>query len=209
MITEHFDKTYCINMDKRPDRWEKVSKTFSDLGIEDVHRYSGVDGSTLDLENMNYKKSLLAGELGILETHLNLIKEAKEEGLEKILIMEDDVCFTDEISKFDEYLSAVPEDWDLLFVGGNHVYGQPPVKVNDKVLKLNHTVAIHCLAVKNTVFDTIIAMAKRRQKQIDAYYADIQKGYNAYAFTPNMALQYEDFSDIQNRRVNYDNFLKH
>ena len=69
--------------------------------------------------------------------------------------------------------------------------------------------ASHCVKGKDTLFDVILEVTKRRMKQIDAYYADLQKGYNAYSFTPNMALQYEDFSDIQNRNVNYDSFLKY
>jgi len=206
---EQFDKRYCINLDKRTDRWEKVSKTFDDLEIKNVKRYSAVDGATLDLESMSYNPSLLRGELGILESHLNIIQEAKDEGLKQIMVMEDDVTFTDEIHKFDEYLDAVPNDWDMIYVGGNHLYGAKPILVNEKVLRLNNSMAIHCVIIKNTIFDIILKIASNRQKQIDVYYADIQKSCNVYSFTPNMALQYEDFSDIQGKTVNYDQFLNY
>jgi GR25 family glycosyltransferase involved in LPS biosynthesis len=205
---EKFDKIYCINLDKRADRWEKVSKIFNEVGITNVIRYSAVNGDDLDLSKINYNPSLLKGELGILETHLNLLQEAKDEGLKEIVIMEDDVVFTDEIYKFDEYLDNVPEDWDMIFVGGNHMYGETPHFINDKILKVNGTVAIHCIIIKESIMDVILEIAKNRKKQIDGYYADIQTGYNVYSFTPNMALQSEDFSDIQKRVVNYDNFLK-
>jgi GR25 family glycosyltransferase involved in LPS biosynthesis len=209
VFDRYFDKVYCINLDKRSDRWGKVSKIFVDNNIDGVERYSAVDGNSLNVDNITYNKSLLKGELGILETHIKLIKEAKEQKLKSILIMEDDVYFTKEIEKFDDYMSHVPNNWDMLFVGGNHLYGETPIKINEKIMKLNNTVAIHCLGVKDTLFDVILEVTKRRMKQIDAYYADLQKGYNAYSFTPNMALQYEDFSDIQNRNVNYDSFLKY
>lgn len=206
---EQFDKIYCINLDRRPDRWEKVSQTFKDVGINDVVRYSAVDGNELDLTNIKYKPTLLKGELGILETHLKLLQEAKDAGLKEIVIMEDDVVFTDEVSKFDEYFNEIPKDWDMIFVGGNHIYGNTPNVITDRVLKVNGTVAIHCIIIRESVMDVILAIAKGRQKQIDGYYADIQKGYNVYCFTPNMALQYEDFSDIQGKTVNYDQFLKY
>lgn len=209
MMFGQFDKIYCINLDKRTDRWDKVSKTFDELGIKNVVRYSAVDGSTMDLTSVKYEPSLLKGELGILETHLNLLQEAKDEGLKQIVIMEDDVVFTDEINQFDEYLASVPEDWDMIFVGGNHIYGDTPHVINDKVLKVNGTVAIHCIIIKESIMGVILALAKGRQKQIDVYYADIQKDYNVYSFTPNMALQYEDYSDIQGKNVNYDQFLKY
>jgi GR25 family glycosyltransferase involved in LPS biosynthesis len=209
VFDKYFDKVYCINLDKRTDRWEKVSKNFKDIGVDNIVRYSGVDGNKLDLTNMKYNKSLLPGELGILETHLNLIKEAKEKEYKSVLIFEDDVYFTDKFSEFDDYMSKVPNNWDMLFLGGNHLYGDNPTPINEKIIKVTHTVAIHALVVKNTIYDIIIELAKRRMKQIDGYYADIQKGYNSYCFTPNMALQYEDYSDIQNKNVNYDRFLKY
>lgn len=34
-ILKYFDKVYCVNMDKRPDRWEQAKKEFKKLGIED------------------------------------------------------------------------------------------------------------------------------------------------------------------------------
>jgi GR25 family glycosyltransferase involved in LPS biosynthesis len=209
VFEKYFDKVYCINLDKRTDRWDKVCKIFSENNIDGVERYSAIDGSTLNLDLISYNKSLLKGELGILETHIKLIKEAKEQNLKSILIMEDDVYFTKEIENFDDYMNSVPIDWDMLFIGGNHLYGNTPIKVNKKIMKVNHTLAIHCLGVKHTIYDVILEITKRRMKQIDNYYADLQKGYNAYCFTPNMALQYEDFSDIQNRNVNYDKFLKY
>ena len=207
VFSKYFDKVYCINLDRRPDRWDKVSKIFEVNGIDDVVRFSAVDGNQLNLEGIEHNKTLLKGELGILETHINLIKEAKENKYDTILVMEDDVYFTNKFNEFDQYMNSVPNDWDMVFIGGNHLYGNPPVSVNEKIIKLNHTVAIHCIAIKHTIFDAVIEVTKRRMKQIDGYYADLQKGYNSYSFTPNMALQYEDFSDIQNRNVNYDNFL--
>jgi glycosyl transferase family 25 len=206
---EEFDKIYCINLDRRPDRWEKVSKTFDELDIKDVVRYSAIDGNTLDLDSIKYNKNLNRGELGILETHLQLVQEAKDVGYKQIMIMEDDVKFTDEIHKFNEYMEAIPKGWDMIYVGGNHIYGDEPTVINRKVLKLTNSVAIHCVILNESVFDVILAIAKGRQKQIDNYYADIQKGYDVYSFTPNMALQYEDFSDIQGRNVNYDKYLKY
>jgi hypothetical protein len=116
--------------------------------------------------------------------------------------------FSKNINNLKEFMSAVPNDWDMLFFGGNHVYGKPPTKINDKILKLNYTVALHCVAIKNTLFDHLLETTKRRNKQIDQSYADLQKIFNAYSFTPNLASQYTDFSDIQNRVTNYGRFFK-
>lgn len=200
---KYFDKVYCINLDRRPDRWDNVKLEFDKWGINNVERYSAIDGKTIENES-----HLLDGEIGILQTHYDIIKKCKEEKLNNVLIMEDDVYFTEEILKFDEYMGHVPNDWDMIYVGGNHTYGHPPEKVNDKIIRLNNTVAIHCVAIKNTIFEPLISMAPRRKKQIDGYYAQVQKSFNCYGFTPNVAMQIQGFSDIQNRVVNYDTFFR-
>lgn len=151
---------------------------------------------------------LMSGELGILETHFNLIKKCKEDKLNNVLIMEDDVFFTNEFKNLENYMSKVPNDWDFILFGGNHVYGKPPIKINDKVLKLNHTVALHCVVIKNTMFDVILNILNKKTKQVDAHYADLQKGYNTYCFYPNLAKQSVGFSDIQNKVVDYNLFFK-
>lgn len=198
-LKKYFDRIYCINLDRRPDRYEKVLTEFSKFNIINVERFSGIDGGLIKNDS-----SLLNGELGILETHYSIIKKVKEDSLNSVLIMEDDVYFTDEINNVDEYMKVVPDDWDFIYFGGNHVYGQPPKRINSKILKLNFTVALHCVAIKLTVFDEIIELLPKHDIQVDGCYGKLQKKYNGYAFYPNMAKQRSGFSDIQNRNVNYD-----
>lgn len=203
-LSKYFDKIYVINLDRRPDRYEAFQKEIAKYGIENVERFSAIDGTTIMANNIN----LLAGEIGVLQSHLEIVKKCKEEGLKNVLIMEDDVYFSDEILKLDEYMAAVPEDWEFLYFGGNHVYGEPPVPVNDKVLKLNYTVALQCVAINGSIFEVVEGVLPKMQKQVDAYYADLQNTFNAYGFYPNMAKQTAGFSDIQNRDVDYSNYFK-
>lgn len=203
-LKKYFDAIYVINLDRRPERYQSFLKEIEKYGITEVERFSGVDGSTI----MSNGIPLLSGELGVLETHLQIIQKCKENGFKNVLILEDDVYFTEELNKVDEYMSMVPSDWDFIYFGGNHVYGQPPQLVNDKIIKLNFTVALHCVAINNTMFDVIEAILPKRQKQVDAYYAELHNRFNAYGFYPNMAKQTAGFSDIQNRIVDYSNFFR-
>ena len=41
---DYFDITYCINLDKRTDRWEQAQVEFKKIGIS-VRRVSAIDGS--------------------------------------------------------------------------------------------------------------------------------------------------------------------
>jgi GR25 family glycosyltransferase involved in LPS biosynthesis len=201
-LNNYFDKIYCINLDKRQDRYHLFKSEMAKYGIENVERYSAIDGELL----ANPTK-LLNGELGILQTHINLIEKCLNDGVEKILIMEDDVYFTTTINELDSYMSLVPSNWDFIYFGGNHKYGQPPKKLNDKILKLNFTVALHCVAIHKRVFETILEILKYKNKQVDAYYGDLQKSFNAYGFYPNMAKQMVGYSNIQNCYADYNNFF--
>jgi len=63
-LDKYFDKIYCINLDRRKDRWKETEKELKKWGLLDqVERYSAVDGTSL--EN---PYSINNGELGILTT---------------------------------------------------------------------------------------------------------------------------------------------
>lgn len=207
ILSNYFDKIYCINLNRRLDRWEKASALFNEYNFDEVERFEAIDGKELDLTNIPHNSSLLAGELGLLETNINLIKEAQEKNYKAVLIFEDDVVFTEEMKRLEEYMAELPSDWDMLYIGGNHVYGAPPLQISEKVLKLNNTYTTHCIAIRNTLFEPIIGVTRKREKPIDVYYGDLQKIFNIYGFTPNLAIQTIEFSDIQNRQVNYTNYF--
>jgi len=202
-FNKYFDKIYVINLDKRVDRYDLFKKEMSKYGIENVERFPAIDGNKI--ENIN--SPLLKGEIGVLCSHLEIIKKSKEEGFKNILILEDDVIFTDEITNLENYMNLVPKDWDFIYFGGNHVYGTLPTPINEKILKLNYTVALHCVAINSTMFDIIEVILPKMEKQVDAYYAGLHKLFNAYGFYPNIAKQRNGFSDIQNKNVDYSNFF--
>ncbi len=205
VLTQHFDKAYCINLKRRQDRWKKCLMEFKKHNLDDIERYQAIDGKLYDWSSTTYNKNLLKGELGILETHINIITEAVENGYSSIVILEDDVYFTPEIAKLEEYLNDVPEDWDMIHLGGNHTYGNIPDMITDKIMRLNNTFATEGVIIRNTLFQTILEITKNREHQIDKYYSILQKTNNIYGCYPNITLQKIDYSDIQNKVVDYFN----
>jgi len=200
-LKKYFDKIYCINLDRRTDRWDETQTELKKWGLEnEVVRYSGIDGNSLKNETQ-----IKGGELGILNTHLKIINESKEKKYKNILILEDDIEFTEKIKLLDEYMSIVPNDWDMIYFGGNHNkhMGKKINYLNDKIIKLEETYGIHCVAINNSIYDLILNVIDKRKKPIDVYYADIQKNYNCYGFNPSIALQRVSYSDIQNKVMDY------
>ena len=215
-VNEYFDKIYCINLDRRPDRWEEnCLPQFKKLGLE-VERFSATDGqSELDLPHGKTYNAELAG----CYSHLNAIKKAKEEGVKRLLLLEDDVVFVDDLNeRFSELINNVPE-WDILFFGGNHIGGVIPV--NKGIVRLNKSYAIHACGISEKVYDIMIVHLEKNNKKVlenrntrftpsvavDYFLAELHRSLGVYCFKPHLAWQLDGYSDIQHSNVNYK-FLK-
>jgi hypothetical protein len=202
-FNKFFENIFCINLDKRRDRWVFFTEEMKKNSISNIVRYEGIDG-----DKIYNPTNMLNGELGILLTHLSLIKECKKLNYKNVLIFEDDLILNENYNNFDDYMNQIPDDWDFIYFGGNHVYGKTPEKINNNVLKLNYTVSLHCVAISNKMFDVIINKLSTFEKQVDACYADIHNSVKSYGITPNLALQKEGYSNIQNKTVNYNSFFQ-
>lgn len=197
ILKNNFDKIFCINLDRRKDRWEETKIELKKWGLFDgINRISAIDGSKIK----NNRYPIKNGELGLLETHLKLIRNAKEKKYKNILLIEDDIEFTDEIKNIKEYIDELPKNWDMLWFGANHNIhaGNKINLISEKIIKCNYTYSTHCVAINNSVYDLLINLLVKKEKPVDVYYSDIQNNHNCYSFYPSIAIQRPSFSDIQN-----------
>jgi hypothetical protein len=207
-LFDRFDKVYCINLDRRPDRLENFKKEVNKFNLGEFERFSAYDGKQLNLTN---EYNLKPGEIGIIKSNLDIIKDAKKNNYKTILIIEDDCVFSDEIINFDDYFKLLPSDWDMLYMGGNHnthMGVKPPLKINDKVVKLHSTYSAHFIGIKSSVFDQIEELLEKGQKPLDVEYVTLQKIFNCYSFTPALTSQLVNFSDIQELTTDYNWLIK-
>lgn len=201
-INELFDNIYCINLKHREDRWENCQNQFNKFDMV-VERFDAINGKEVE---PNGKNGLLPGEIGVIRSNYNVIKDAKEKGYKQIVIFEDDVELDPEFgNKFIEYYNSTPTDWTFLYMGGNHVGGLTPI--NNKIAKIQHSYAIHAICVKEELFDHILVMLEREREAVDVTYAKLQGMFPSYVFRPHLAWQKDGHSDIQGGYMNYD-FLK-
>ena len=201
-LNDYFDKIYCINLDKREDRWIECVKEFKKQNIN-VERISGIDGNPDKIIS-----NLTDGAIGCTLSHLQVVAISHLRGLENILILEDDVEFIENInSKFNEYINQVPKDWGLLYFGGNH-NNEPLVKVNENVSLVTNTYTTHAYAVNKNLFIDLINIFASINDVCDVLLTDIQKKYkNSYVFQPHLAWQRSGYSDVLNVETDYE-FLK-
>lgn len=201
-INNFFEKTYCINLDRRPERWKQCEAEFFKHNIV-VERFSAVDGNP-----NNIISKLTDGGIGCTLSHLEIFKKAKELNLKNILIFEDDVEFTDNfVDYFNKYHTQIPEEWNLLYFGGNH-NNLPLKKISDNISEVHMTYTSHAYAVNHTIYDELIVLFTELSDISDVLLSQIQqKCGKSYVFQPHLAWQRSGYSDILNVEADY-NFLK-
>lgn len=191
-LNDAFEHIYCINLDYRSDRWDQSVEEFARHGI-DVERFSAsTNHSVTEPYNVN------PGEAGLILTHKRLLQDAIDNGYESILILEDDVEFA---TGFEEYLEQIPDDWDIVFLGGNHLRGIGD-HVKDRIYKAYQTYACHAVGFNARQYSHL----KDRidyTAPVDVSYASLLDGMNSYVFKPVLAWQRPGWSDLLNSYANY------
>lgn len=200
MFTDHFDQAFCINLDKRPDRWKLAQKQFKKINI-DVERIAGVDGA------LEPPASIRPGEVGCLKSHLKAFNIAKERGLKSFLMLEDDVEFHDEFHEMFNNMESQIKNYEMLYFGSNPHSGSRQ-EVSENLNRITYTFSAHCIIFKESCYDDIInALSGPLLQPVDVVYGKQQVVHTAYSIKPPLAWQRKDFSDINQEIVDYE-FLR-
>jgi GR25 family glycosyltransferase involved in LPS biosynthesis len=197
-LNEFYPYQVCINLDKRPDRWARVTARFAEHGINRVVRFPAVDGEQVELPP-TWRGS--PGAYGCLRSHLAVVEQARREAQPSVLIFEDDAVLAPEFSaKFADYVEQLPEDWDMIFFGGLH--GQPPTSVAGNVMRVTHSLSTYAYALRQTIYDGFIELNQQARALLDENTRALQKRFKCYCFMPHLAWVEEDYSNISGELSN-------
>lgn len=191
---------YYINLDARTDRKFHIEKQMNIVGIP-VQRFKAI--------------KLPNGALGCSMSHLKLLEIAKENNWPHILIVEDDVLFTDPslfVKQFNLFLQN-HKDFDVALISGNNV--PPYTAIDDSCVQVYQCQTTTGYMVQNHYFDRLINNYRegitklmnepnnRFSYAIDKYWFHLQKVDKWYLIVPLSVTQREDYSDIEKRPTNY------
>tara|TARA_R100001163_G_scaffold63656_1_gene56063 strand:+ start:94 stop:792 length:699 start_codon:yes stop_codon:yes gene_type:complete len=209
---EYFDKVFVINLDIRKDRLKRRYEFFESQGISDlVERYAATRPNEKEYQdyiadgkiNIHTGKPISIGEYGCISSHLNIIKMAKKNNWESVLVLEDDVEFINTTFIDDAVEQLKSKEWNLFYLGSNT--HEPLQKESNNLLRLKKGYATHALAYHKRFYDQIInAFDKKEINVIDVWLAEnAQDKLNCYCSYPITAIQENDFSDIHNAEIDY------
>lgn len=191
-------KKFIINLPHRKDRLERVKSEMKNHNIDNWEIFPAIHNKT-----MGFK--------GLSDTVKKIIRIAKKDNLDMIIIFEDDVKMTNPKSfeKFQLALDSLPEKWDIL-LGGVYSLLTGYEEYNEHLIKVRDFASLHCTLINKSAYDIILKHDVEKKKHLDRYLGLNCKNGDLKVFLtwPMIAVQYNGESDISNKKVNYDRLLK-
>lgn len=166
-LNQYFDKIFYINLSKDTDRNTHILRQLEKFNITNFERFDAISYSELpkqsEWRNFNKKDTrYILNSCGCRDSHLEIVKIARNRGYRQILILEDDIVFHQDPHNLLGYNEGILNDWDMLYFGGQieHFFR-------------NQVVGGYAYAVKSTIFDDIINMCIPSGMEVDNFYAKI------------------------------------
>lgn len=213
LIKSITDIKHClyINLASRPDRKVHIEGQLRGIGLNPT-RFNAI--------------KLKNGRIGCSMSHLKCLQIAKNNNWPYVMICEDDLLilnnetFVNHINKFFSMHSDDSSDnkWNVLLLAGNNV--PPYKKIDDTCIHVSHCQTTTGYIVKMDYYDILMdnirigienLMKKPDQHiiyAIDKFWIKLQKQHIWYMLAPIVAVQREDYSDIEERKTNYENIMK-
>lgn len=127
MSFSFFDDIVCISLDIAPERRKHAQYYFNNLNIPAKFHI--------------VKKHAKGGMYGCFDSHIQILKDAYDRGLDNILVFEDDVMPTDSyserlVSKAIEFMKS-HNDWDIFYLGHTGSSMLLAECINTNIIKYN------------------------------------------------------------------------
>jgi GR25 family glycosyltransferase involved in LPS biosynthesis len=187
-MNNYVENVYLINMDKDTDRLKKVKKECDIVDIK-FERFPGIKITDISKNILDkyipeeIQKYGSNGMIGCGISHLFIWKDAIIKYYKNILVLEDDVYFTDD---FNEYLKNVmeelPEDYDILYLGYKDTVCKAPKDSSfNYIYKPYFPLLTHAMIISNTGLKKLVKIITKIDDHIDWLIALNNKNLNIYA----------------------------
>jgi len=123
--------TFVINLDRRPDRWEKFQASAKRIGLTSYTKFRAIDGAQLnpteklqrifDHNDYNMRQGIVGCAMSHIALWIEFLKVPNINPRQPFLILEDDAEYPDDFTNaIQTVLENVPNDWDVIFITHHH-----------------------------------------------------------------------------------------
>jgi GR25 family glycosyltransferase involved in LPS biosynthesis len=201
---EKIDKVFYINLDKRKDRNIHCLKQLFSIGtpVNKIERFSAIEHPQ--------------GHVGCFQSHIACLKMAIERNYDNVIIIEDDINFTDVQFMKNNLNKIFTHPFDVFFLGVNLIEYEKIdpdfIRVTRSGCFLGYIVQKHYYErLLNTCLEGFELLMKTGNKMIyaiDGHCMRVLQPIDQWlTFSKLTVSQVQSYSDIENRVVNYDNYM--
>jgi glycosyl transferase family 25 len=186
--------TLYINLSHRTDRRRHVEAELEKVGAARVERVEAIARPN--------------GALGCTLSHIHCLELALSRDYDCVFVCEDDITFTNPAllnQHVHRFLSKSVGDWDVLILGGNlcppfqKVCGGAAARIVNCQTTTGYIVQKHYYSILINNFRESAAT----NTPLDLGWKRLQARDRWYMILPATVTQYENYSDIEKRTVNY------
>jgi len=195
VVIEFLDNINVISLQRREDRKQKIIEKFENIGLS-FNFFNAIDGNNIENPQM---KNVYAE--ACKKSHLNLLQQQINNQSPYYCVFEDDVVFEDDFLTSFQKLKF-PYDFGIIYLGAN-VTG-PKTRYSDRVYYADGVSTTHAMIISCKYYHAIQQVAEMYQTEpIDLILGYHCKFYPKVVVYPSLCYQDEDYSNIQQKMVNY------
>lgn len=198
---DFFDRVVLVNLDRRPERLERALAALRDASwpFREPQRFAAVDGRARALPTA--WRPTGPGAFGCMMSHRAVLGAAIADGIQSMLVLEDDLCLAkDFAAKVAQFLARVPDDWDGLMFGGQHMSRPTTVFRGSgseiSVVRCANAQRTHAYAVRGKWMLDLHAAWEKYVGHCDHRMGAMERDYKIYAPAPWLVGQDSGRSDI-------------
>lgn len=203
---------YYINLKHREDRKKEL--------LTQLKKLDKIPNTKFVIERIDAVKHQKGG-IGCGESHIKALEKAKNNNLEQVIIIEDDIDIKE--NEMIKYFTEIESNkgWDVFIMSG---HGNKK-KIKGSVFRALGIQTTGMYIIKKEYYQRLqkcfqksVDNMKSRFEvgkdieydrwAIDQNWKTLQKKDNWLILDSNLGVQREDYSDIENKKVDYTDFLK-
>jgi glycosyl transferase, family 25 len=213
-VIDLFDKSYIINLPERRDRYKTMRRELEKVGIFLPSDKVEIFPAVKKTERGEFPS---VGARGCFLSHLAILRQAKKLGLNNVLIMEDDLSFSNLFIKNQQALTTEIQqlEWDILYLGHIETVKATTTSFQpfSQALRTTHFLAINASVIERLVhfFEKFLSRPAGHPDggpmHVDGAYSTFRQQNPeviTLIATPTLGFQRPSLSDIYEERAWYD-----
>ena len=196
-INDYITHIIYINLDKRPDRKERIEKQLSVFEPSKITRIPGII----------HKNPAI----GCAMAHIQALKMAKKHGWPNVLILEDDSVWSNVTKSYPIFEKLVNQPYDVIMLGGTYP------RWYEKSYRVKHALSACAYLVHHSYYDKLIETVEHglhtrdssgHNIAVNVSFTKLQPTDNWLLIRPALMIQAKSYSNIIGSVVNYKKFFK-